>query len=63
MEERYQERLISILNSEHKNELIIGLMKDLRMYINQETFIKSVIKSKEMSAEDKISVVSEFLEE
>jgi hypothetical protein len=61
MEQRYTKRLAEILASEHCDELIISMMKDLSMFDNQNRFINSVIKDKSFENEIKIKIISKYL--
>jgi 2-phospho-L-lactate guanylyltransferase (CobY/MobA/RfbA family) len=61
MEQRYTKRLAEILASEHRDELIISMMKDLSMFDNQNRFINSVIKDKSFENEIKIKIISKYL--
>jgi len=61
MEERFIRRLSAILTSPHRDELIIGMMKDLHMFNNQDRFIISVIEDKTMDSETKVKVISKFI--
>ncbi len=61
MDERYARRLTEILKSEHRDELIVGMMKDLYMFNNQDRFINSVISDKTIENEIKIKIIKKFI--
>ena len=61
MEDRYIKRLAEILASKYRDELIIGMMKDLHMFNNQDRFITSVIEDKTMDSETKVKVITKFI--
>jgi hypothetical protein len=61
MEDRYMKRCKQILESPYRDELIIGMMKDLHMFNNQDRFITSVIEDKTMDSETKVKVITKFI--
>ncbi len=63
MDQRYVHSLEKIISSEHKNELIIDLLKDITMYRNREIFVKSVLKNEKMKQSDKLEVLCAFLDD
>ena len=62
METIYTKRLEAILISPHRDELIKGLMKDLRMYCNQHNLILHILKSDILDDKCKVNMLKMFLE-
>lgn len=57
---RIEKRLQGILKSEHRDELIKGLMIDLHMYVEADLSITKVIRSNK-SDKEKVELIKELV--
>ena len=57
---RIEKRLQSILQSQHRDELIKGLMIDLHMYVQADLSITKVIRSNKSDTE-KVELIKELV--
>ena len=58
--ERIEKRLQGILQSQHRDELIKGLMIDLHMYVQADLSITKVIRSNK-SDKEKVELIKELV--